>query len=160
MGLNGSFLRSFTMVILLVVCCGERKCNYKEIHDSYRNIILVELQSLNLTSKLNISKERDHCPSAKAHHILRSIHGMIQQFRCHRGKKPATALEKPVDSMEQLLTYNCRQNMVKQNKVCPARKTKGKRRRLKRIIIIKALINCWQKFQSILSLTLSKNRKP
>ena len=44
-GLNGYFLRSFTMVILLAVCRGER-CNYKEIYETYRNIILVELRSL------------------------------------------------------------------------------------------------------------------
>ncbi|CAL8367882.1 unnamed protein product [Lota lota] len=110
---------------------------------------------MNLTSSFNISKEKDHCPSGKAHHILRSIHGMIQQFRCHRGKKPETGIEKPVESMEQLLTYNCSQNLVKQNKVCPVRRTKGKkRRRLMRLNIIKALINCWQRFQSIVSQTL------
>lgn len=155
MGLSGS-IRSFTMFLLLAICCGKRSCNYTEIQDTYRDIILVELQRLNLTGSFNISKEKDHCPSGKAHHTLRSIYSMTQKFRCHRGGKLERDLGKPVESMEQLLTYNCSQNLVKKHQVCPARTRGKKRRRLKLINIIKALINCWQKFQSILSLTPSK----
>ena len=37
---------------------------------------------------------------------------MIQQFRCHGGKKSETGLGKPIDTMEDLFAHNCRQNPV------------------------------------------------
>ncbi|KAG7258987.1 hypothetical protein CRUP_035028, partial [Coryphaenoides rupestris] len=116
-GLNGSILRSVSMVLLLTVylCCGGKsrsRCNYREIAGSYRDIILVEIQRLNLTSSLNTSEEKHHCPSGRVHHILRSIYTLTRQFRCHQGVAPEKDLERPVESMEQLLAYYCRQGLL------------------------------------------------
>ncbi|XP_078144550.1 uncharacterized protein LOC144542327 [Centroberyx gerrardi] len=144
-------LRSVLVVLLLAFSCGKRGCNYKEILGSYREIILVELQNLNLTGSLNTSKERDHCPSGKAHHILRSIYVLTQQFRCQRAGNRQRDLEKPVESMDQLISHNCSHDYLGKRASCQAsQKTRGKkRRRIKLIKVIRSLITCWQKLQSI-----------
>ncbi|CAL8325491.1 unnamed protein product [Merluccius merluccius] len=102
-----------TTALLLAMCCGgKRMCNYREIHVN-RDIVLVQLQSLNLSGSFNVLDEKDHCPSGKAHHVMRSIYGMTQQVRCHRDGKPVRDLDRPVQSMVLLLTDNCRQDLVR-----------------------------------------------
>lgn len=43
---TGALLRSVLVVVFLASSCGKRRCNYKEILGSYRELIFVELQSL------------------------------------------------------------------------------------------------------------------
>ncbi|KAJ3585925.1 hypothetical protein NHX12_012332 [Muraenolepis orangiensis] len=138
--LNGSILRGVPMLLVLAVCCGKPPCNYKEIHHTYRDIVLVELHRL-------------------AHHVLRSIYSLTRRFRCHSvGERPERDLEKPVDSMEHLLTQHCSRNLVKKDKVCGVRRTRGKRRRRLQLLgLLRTLLGCWQKFQSIVSQNLSKD---
>lgn len=46
--------------------------------------------------------------SWQARRILVSIYGMTQQMRCQGSGKNQSDLEKPVESMEQLIVQNCR----------------------------------------------------
>lgn len=151
MCLTGALLRSVLVVLLLADTSGKRRCNYKEILGSYREIIFVELQNLNLTGPFNTSKVRDPCHSGKAHRILVSIYGMTQQMRCHRSGKQTSDLEKPLESMEQLIVHNCSPHYLGKKVSCSAvQKIRGKKRKRNRlIIVIKALITCWQKLQSV-----------
>ncbi|KAM4611030.1 uncharacterized protein ACJ7VT_014133 isoform 2-T2 [Polymixia lowei] len=91
----------------------------------------------------------------RAHHIVHSIYDMTQQFRCLRGGKLHRDLGKPVESMKQLISHNCSHDYLVKRASCPAsQKTRGKKRkRMKLINAIRALINCWQKLQSIYALT-------
>uniref|UniRef100_A0A1A7WE15 Uncharacterized protein n=1 Tax=Iconisemion striatum TaxID=60296 RepID=A0A1A7WE15_9TELE len=107
MCLTGTLLRTVLVLLLLASCCGKQRCNYNEILGSYREIIFVELQNLNLTVSDNSMKGRDPCPSRKVGHILVSIYGLTQQIRCQRSGKQTSDLEKPVESMEQLILQNC-----------------------------------------------------
>ncbi|KAF7662820.1 hypothetical protein LDENG_00225690 [Lucifuga dentata] len=159
MCLTGAALRSVLVVLLLAYSCGKRRCNYKEILDSYRDVIFVELQNLNLTDSLNTTKERDHCPAGKGRRILGSIYGMTQHLRCQMGGQQQWDLEKPVESMEHLIIRNCNLEYLGKRASCSARqKTQGKkRRRIKVIRVIKAITTCWQKLQSIYSV-LSKTK--
>lgn len=158
MFLAGPVLRNVLVVLLLGFSCGKRRCNYKEILESYREIILVELQNLNLSASSNTSKEKDPCPPGKAHRILSSIYVMIQQFRCQSHGQTYGDLEKPVESMEQLISHNCRDEGKRVS--CQAsKKMRGKKRKRKRnklVKIIKALITCWEKLQSIYAFTKDK----
>lgn len=151
MCLTGTLLRSVLAVLLLANACGKRKCNYREILDSYREVIFVELQNLNLTGSINTSKVRDPCPSGKAHRILVSIYGLTQQVRCQRGGNQQSDLEKPLESMERLIIHNCSPDYLGKTASCSAaQKIRGKKRKRMRLIkVIKALINCWQKLQSV-----------
>lgn len=45
--------------------------------------------------------------SWQARRILVSIYGMTQQMRCQRSGKKQSDLEKPVESMGQLIVQNC-----------------------------------------------------
>ncbi|KAM4736957.1 uncharacterized protein FYW61_004588 [Anableps anableps] len=150
MCLTGSLLRSVLVVLILANCCGKRRCNYQEILDSYREVIFVELQNLNLTGSATAFKARDPCPSGKERRILVSIYGMTQQILCQRrGKQPD--LEKPVESMERLIIQNCSPVYMAKKTSCSAvRKIQGKKRkRLRLIRVIKLLITCWEKLQSV-----------
>ncbi|CAB1451954.1 unnamed protein product [Pleuronectes platessa] len=156
MCLTGSSLRSVLALLLLANChCGKRRCNYKEILDSYRVVIFVELQSLNLTGSTHTSRDRDPCPQAKARRILVSIYGMTQQVRCHRSGEQRSDLEKPVESMEQLVVHNCSPDYLGRRTSCSTvKKIRGKKRKRNKVIqVIKALITCWQKLQSVYKLS-------
>ncbi|KAM8755470.1 uncharacterized protein AB9X84_011927 [Acanthopagrus schlegelii] len=148
---TGALLRSILVVLLLASSCGKRRCNYKEILGSYREVIFVELQNLNLTGSVNTPKERDPCHSGKARRILVSIYGMTQQMRCQRGGKQQSDLEKPLESMEQLIIHNCSPDYLGRKASCSTvKKIRGKKRKRIRLIkVIKALITCWQKLQSV-----------
>ncbi|KAM8864700.1 uncharacterized protein AB9W97_018901 isoform 1-T1 [Spinachia spinachia] len=152
MCLTGTLLRRVLAVLLLADACAKRRCNYKEILGSYRQVILVELQNLNF----NTSKVRDACPSGKARRILVSIYGMTQQTKCQRSGKKTSALEKPLASMEQLIVHNCSPEYLGKKVSCSAvQKTRGKRRkrRIRLIRVMEALITCWQKLRSVLMLS-------
>lgn len=158
MCLTGLVLRGAVVVLLVLLaasCCAKRRCSYREILGSYKEFILIELHSQNLTATVTTPKERDHCPSRKAHHVLRSIYGLTQQFQCQRGNSGHKDLAVPVESMQQLIMHDCSANLVSKAS-CPAkRRTQGrKRRRIKLIQLIRALIFCWQKLQSIYAETL------
>lgn len=155
MCLTGTLLRNVLVLLLLANSCGKRTCNYKEILGSYREVILVELQNLNLTATLNTSKERDACPSAKARRILISIYGMTQQMRCQRNGKKQSNLERPLDMMETLIVHNCSPEYLGKKTTCsPVQKTQGKKRKRMRLIkVIKALITCWQKLLNVYGLS-------
>lgn len=150
-----TLLRSVLVVLLLASCFCKRRCNYKEILGSYREVVFVELQNLNLTGSFNTSKERDPCPSGKARRILVSIFGMTRQMRCQRSGKQQSDLERPLVSMEQLIIHNCSPDYLGKKASCSAvRKIRGKKRRRIRLIkVIKALITCWQKLQSVYMLS-------
>ncbi|KAK6303827.1 hypothetical protein J4Q44_G00262810 [Coregonus suidteri] len=155
MCVNGPVLRSVVVFLLLGVSYSKRRCNYTEILTSYRELIFVELQNLNLTGTFDTPKERDHCPSGKVQHVLRSIHGMTEQFLCQgwdqdhgRGSRQQGGMEKPVEMMVVLIRQNCRHtDLVRRQKCVTSQRTKGKKR--KRMRLIRALINCWQKLQSV-----------
>lgn len=155
MCLTGTLLRSVLVVLLLANSCGKRRCNYKEILGSYREVVFVELQNLNLTGSCNTSKERDPCPSGKARRILVSIYGMTQQMRCQRSGTQQSDLVKPLESMEQLIIHNCSPDYLGKKTSCSAvKKIRGKKRKRIRLIkVIKALITCWQKLQSVFMLS-------
>lgn len=146
-----ALLRSVVVLLLLANSSGKRRCNYKEILGSYREVIFVELQNLNLTDYSNSSKERSHCPSVKAHHILSSIYGMTQRMRCQIGAKQS-AFNKPLESMEQVIIHNCRPDHLGERVSCSAvKKIQGKKKkRISFIRMIKTLIICWQKLQTVL----------
>ncbi|GAA6229023.1 probable basic-leucine zipper transcription factor R isoform X2 [Lates japonicus] len=155
MCLTGTLLRSVLVVLLLANTCGKRRCNYTEILGSYREVILVELQNLNLTGSFNAAKDRDPCPPGKARRILVSIYGMTQQIRCQRNGKKQSDLERPVESMEQLIIHNCSPDYLGKRTSCSAiKKIRGKKRKRIRLIkVIEALITCWQKLQSVYMLS-------
>ncbi|XP_077938098.1 uncharacterized protein LOC144383646 [Gasterosteus aculeatus] len=155
MRLSGTLLRRVLAVLLLADACAKRRCNYKEILGSYRQVIFVELQNLNLTGPFNASKVRDACPSGKARRILVSIYGMTQQMKCQRSGKKASALQKPLASMERLIVHNCSPEYLGKKVSCSAvQKTQGKRRRRTRLIrVMEALITCWQKLHSVFMLS-------
>ncbi|KAM8864701.1 uncharacterized protein AB9W97_018901 isoform 2-T2 [Spinachia spinachia] len=137
MCLTGTLLRRVLAVLLLADACAKRRCNYKEILGSYRQVILVELQNL-------------------ARRILVSIYGMTQQTKCQRSGKKTSALEKPLASMEQLIVHNCSPEYLGKKVSCSAvQKTRGKRRkrRIRLIRVMEALITCWQKLRSVLMLS-------
>lgn len=155
MCLTGALLRSVLVVLLLASSCGKRRCNYKEILGSYREVIFVELQNLNLTGPFNTPKERDSCPSGKARRILISIYGMTHQVRCQRSGKQQSDLEKPLESMEQLIVHNCSPDYLGRKTSCSAvQKVRGKKRKRIRLSkVIKALVTCWQKLQNVFVLS-------
>ncbi|KAM9506705.1 uncharacterized protein ACWYII_048403 isoform 1-T1 [Salvelinus alpinus] len=159
MHVNGRVLRSVVVFLLLGVSYSKRRCNYTDILSTYRELIFVELQYLNLTGTFDTPKERDHCPSGKLQHVLRSIHGMTEQFLCQgwdqehgRGSRQQRGMKKPVEMMAVLIRQNCRQTDLarRQKRTAPCvttQRTKGMNR--KRMRLIRALINCWQKLQSL-----------
>ncbi|KAK6307673.1 hypothetical protein J4Q44_G00209440 [Coregonus suidteri] len=155
MCVSGPVLRSVVVFLLLGVSYSKRRCNYSEILDSYRELIFVELQNLNLTGNFDTSKERDCCPSGKVQHVLRSIHGMTQQFLCQgrgQGIRQQGGMEKPVEMMEQLIRQNCRHTDLvrRQKRAAPCvTSQRTKRKKKKRMRLIRALIHCWQKLQSV-----------
>lgn len=156
MCLTGSLLRNVLMVLLLTSCCGKRRCNYTEILDSYRDIVLTELGFLNLTASVNSSKTRDICPSGKAHHILASIYGATLQMQCYGSWKQLSDLEKPLKTMKELITDNCNPDDLRKKTVsCSAvRKIRGKKRMKIRLInVIKSVNTCWQKLLSMMVLS-------
>lgn len=155
MCLTGTLLRSVLVVFLLANTCAKRRCNYKEILGSYREVIFVELQNLNLTGSFNTAKDRDPCPQGKARRILASIYGMTQQIRCKRSGKQQSDLEKPLESMEQLIIHNCSPDYLGKRTSCSGiQKIRGKKRKRTRLIkVINALITCWQKLQSVYMLS-------
>ncbi|KAK5863711.1 hypothetical protein PBY51_000721 [Eleginops maclovinus] len=147
MCLTGTLLRNVLVLLFLVDACGKRRCNYREILVSYREFIFVELQNLNLTGSFDTSKGKDPCPPGKAHRILVSIYGMAHQMRCQRSSKSTSDLERPLESMEQLISQNCSPDNLGKKVSCSAvKKIRGKKRkRIRFIKVIKALITCWQK---------------
>ncbi|KAM9344158.1 uncharacterized protein KZ484_016525 isoform 1-T1 [Pholidichthys leucotaenia] len=151
MSVTGTILRNVLVVVLLANSYGKRRCNYKEILGSYREVIFVELQNLNLTGSLSNFKERDPCPSAKAHRILMSIYNMAQQVQCQRDTKQQSVLERPVESMERLIVRNCSPDYLGKKASCSAvAKIQGKKRKRMRLIkAINALVTCWQKLQTV-----------
>lgn len=154
MCLTGAVFRSALVVLLLAISCGKRTCDYKKILDSYRGIIVVDLQNLNLTGESTHHKEKDPCPSPTAHRILVSIYRMAQQVRCQRGRKQPSDLEKPVERMEELISYNCNSDQMRKKVFCSTvrgkkKRTRKRRKRTRLIKAINALIVCWQKFQSV-----------
>ncbi|KAM7411741.1 hypothetical protein PAMA_021629 [Pampus argenteus] len=128
--------------------------NHRELKCIFTNPYLVLLLQ-NLTRSFNTSKERDPCPSGKAHRILGSIYSMTQQTRCQRNGKRQPDLEKPLERMEQLIIHNCSPDYLGKKATCSAvQKIRGARRKRNRLIkVIKALVTCWQKLQSIYMLT-------
>ncbi|KAJ8016062.1 hypothetical protein DPEC_G00003240 [Dallia pectoralis] len=154
MCVNGPVLRILLLVLLLGVSYCERKCNYSEILVSYRKIIYVELQHLNLTSSFNTSNERDRCIAGKKQGILHSIHGLVHKFLCHKRDEgrcqrndAQEGMLRTVCMMKHLIIRNCNpstlQNMhVKTSNWCPKRKKK-------KIELMRALKTCWQKLQSV-----------
>ncbi|CAJ1085021.1 hypothetical protein INR49_009086 [Xyrichtys novacula] len=155
MCLIGTLLRNVLVVVLLTNSSGKRRCNYAEILGSYREVIFVELQNLNFTASANTPKERDICPSGKARRILVSIYSKTRQMQCHRSGKQLSELEKPLKNMEQLIINNCSPAYLGQTPPCSAvGKIQGKKRKRTRLIkVIKALITCWQKLQTVLVLS-------
>ncbi|KAL1021588.1 hypothetical protein UPYG_G00015240 [Umbra pygmaea] len=160
MCVNGPVLRTVVVFLLLGVSCScnycRRRCNYNEILESYRELIFVELQNLNLTGTFDTSKERDCCPSGKAPDILRSIHGLAHQFLCQRhgtGRKQLEGMEKPVVMMQDLISENCNSTVqVRRQKTAASCATSQRcKKKRKKMRLIRALINCWQKLQSICS---------
>eukprot|EP00063_Salmo_salar_P015355 XP_013990190.1 PREDICTED: uncharacterized protein LOC106566581 isoform X3 [Salmo salar] len=137
---NGPVLRSVVVFLLLGVSYSKRRCNYTDILSTYRELIFVELQNL-------------------LQHVLRSIHGMTEQFLCQgwdqghgRGSRQQRGMKKPVEMMAVLIRQNCRHTDLvrRQKRTAPcvtAQRTKGKNRT--RMRLIRALINCWQKLQSL-----------
>ncbi|XP_013990191.1 uncharacterized protein isoform X2 [Salmo salar] len=140
MYVNGPVLRSVVVFLLLGVSYSKRRCNYTDILSTYRELIFVELQNL-------------------LQHVLRSIHGMTEQFLCQgwdqghgRGSRQQRGMKKPVEMMAVLIRQNCRHTDLvrRQKRTAPcvtAQRTKGKNRT--RMRLIRALINCWQKLQSL-----------
>ncbi|KAM9506706.1 uncharacterized protein ACWYII_048403 isoform 2-T2 [Salvelinus alpinus] len=140
MHVNGRVLRSVVVFLLLGVSYSKRRCNYTDILSTYRELIFVELQYL-------------------LQHVLRSIHGMTEQFLCQgwdqehgRGSRQQRGMKKPVEMMAVLIRQNCRQTDLarRQKRTAPCvttQRTKGMNR--KRMRLIRALINCWQKLQSL-----------
>lgn len=145
-----ALLRSFVLLILLVNSGGKRRCNYTEILATYRELVFVHLQNLNLTAPFNNSKDKSICPSVKAHHILNSIYDTTQWMRCQIGGKPSD-LNKTVESMEQIIIVNCSPDYLGETLSCATvKKIKGKKKKRMRLIKkIKALTICWQKLQSV-----------
>ncbi|CAL1605684.1 unnamed protein product [Knipowitschia caucasica] len=142
----------FILVLLVFVVnsMGKRRCNYAEILGTYRGLIYVELQSLNVTSSDNTYKVRRLCPSVKAHHILGSIYDTTQWMRCQIGGKPS-ALSHVLESMEQVIIHNCSPDQWGGRLSCASvKKIKGmERKRIQLIKIMKALTICWQKLHSV-----------
>lgn len=145
-----ALLRSVVVLVLLVNSGGKRRCNYDEILGTYRKLVFVELQSLNITGIINSSKEKSLCPSVKAHHILNSIFDATRRMRCQLGGKQSD-LNKPLESMEQVIIHNCGPDYLGETLSCATvKKMKGKKKKRMRLIrMIKALIICWQKLQSV-----------
>ncbi|KAJ8257867.1 hypothetical protein GJAV_G00190600 [Gymnothorax javanicus] len=137
-------------VFLVSITYSRGKCNYSEILSSYRELIFIELLNLNLTGPYSSNNQNDRCPSGKVKHILRSIYGMTQLFKCQGGGKLYRELGLTVERMEQLISRNCRHtDLVKgqRKKSCKTGKVlKGRRK--KKMKIIEALVLCWQKLQS------------
>lgn len=142
-----------TVMLLLAVAHSRRACDYSMIISTYRALILVELQNLNLTGPFDISEERDHCPSEKVHRILQNIYGMTQIFSClNEGHRHADSMTKVVHQMAQLIRQNCHkpQSLGKRHKktACkPVKRRKARQRR--KMKMMGMLINCWQKLQSV-----------
>ncbi|KAF6730464.1 hypothetical protein FQA47_011864 [Oryzias melastigma] len=106
----------------------------------------------NLTGSHNSSKGRDPCPSAKPHRILVSIYNNTQQVLCLKSGKKLSDLKKPVENMEQLIIQNCGRIVRKKGKKAScssAQRIQGRKGRKWLIKIIKALITCWEKLQSV-----------
>ncbi|KAL4655329.1 hypothetical protein GN956_G5176 [Arapaima gigas] len=124
------------------------KCNYPEILSAYKELILTELQNLNLTGSYTTSNEKDRCPG-KVQHILRSIYGMTQTFKCQNTRHLQQEVGKTVEKMEQLIRANCRHvNLGKRDASCKIAKSPKSRRRKKKKLI-ESLILCWQKLQAV-----------
>ncbi|KAI1892762.1 hypothetical protein AGOR_G00136870 [Albula goreensis] len=87
---------------------GRRTCNYAEILSSYKELIFIELQNLNLTGPYSLSKEINRCPSGKVQHILRSIYGMTELFKCQGKGRWFREIGRPVERMGQLIRQNCK----------------------------------------------------
>lgn len=155
MSLTGYLLRNVLVFLLLTNSCGKHRCNYNEILGSYTQFILVELQNLNLTASVKISRDRDICPSGEAHRILLSIYGATKQLQCQGNGTRSSDLEKPLERMEQLITHNCRPGYLGRRASCSGiKKTRGgRKRRIRLIKVIKSLITCWQKLQTVLVLS-------
>ncbi|KAL1249677.1 hypothetical protein QQF64_020682 [Cirrhinus molitorella] len=144
-----------TVMLLLAVAHSKRACDYSAIISTYRALILVELQNLNLTGTFDISKEKDHCPSEKVHRILRYIYNMTQIFSClseSQRHQHADRMTKVVGQMEQLITRNCRKpermaNRRRKASCKPGKKRKGRQRR--RMKMMGMLTNCWQRLLSV-----------
>lgn len=138
-----------TVMLLLAVAHSKRACDYSMIISTYRALILVELQNLNLTGPFDISKETDHCPSEKVHRILRYIYGMTQIFSClNEGR--ADSMTKVVCQMAELIRQNCRKpkSLGKGYKKSKSvKRRKGRQRRKRKMMGM--LINCWQKLLSV-----------
>lgn len=153
MCLTGALFRSALVLLLFATSCGKPPCDYKEIVDTYREFIQVDLRNLNLTGASTHHKGRDPCSSRKAHHILVSIYVMAQKVRCQRGREQPSDLERPVERMEDLIKYNCNSNNPRNRVVCSdVRKAKRKKRKRNLIKAINDLVVCWQKFQSVYAL--------
>ncbi|KAI7794686.1 hypothetical protein IRJ41_021654, partial [Triplophysa rosa] len=140
-----------TVMLLLAVADSKRACDYSMIISTYRALILVELQKLNLTGPFDISKETDHCPSEKVHRILRYIYGMTQIFSC-LNEGHADSMTKVVCQMAELIRQNCRkpESLGKGHKKTsskPVNRRKGRQRR--KMKMMGMLINCWQKLLSV-----------
>ncbi|KAG1927876.1 hypothetical protein F2P79_023937 [Pimephales promelas] len=148
------------VMLLLALAHGKRACDYSVIISTYRAVILVELQNLNLTGSFDISKEKDHCSSVKVHRILRDIYNMTQIFRClseskrqqrDRGDRGGD-MAKVVGQMAQLIRKNCCRpqssaNRCKKASCEPGKKRKGKQQW--RMKMMGRLINCWQRLLSV-----------
>lgn len=152
MSVIGPVLRSVVVVLLLGVSYSKRRCNYMEILSSYREIISVEIQNLNMTGLFETSGERTRCSSGKMQHVLRSIYGITQQFLCQgRPGRLQGDMEKPVEKMEKLIRQNCQDTdwIVRQRSVSCSTEEGTKRNKRRRAKFMRALINCWQIFQSM-----------
>ncbi|KAF4096938.1 uncharacterized protein C20orf204-like [Onychostoma macrolepis] len=144
-----------TVMLLLAAAHSKRACDYSAIISTYRALILVELQNLNLTGSFDLSKEKDHCPSEKVHRILRYIYNMTHIFSClsERQRLPhADRMTKVVEQMELLIMRNCRKperlaSRRKKASCKPGKKRKGRQQR--RMKMMGMLINCWQRLLSV-----------
>ncbi|TRY60885.1 hypothetical protein DNTS_035151 [Danionella cerebrum] len=145
-----------TVMLLLAVTQSKRVCDYSVIINTYRALIFVELQNMNLTApSLDLSKEKDHCPSEKVQRLLRYIYNMTQVFSCMsegRQELKADGMSAVVRQMQSLISQECIKSQRWARKVsCKTiqkRRGRQERRRLKLMLMIR---NCWQRLLSVTS---------
>ncbi|KAJ8408110.1 hypothetical protein AAFF_G00263380 [Aldrovandia affinis] len=111
---------------------GRRNCNYSEILSSYKELIFIELQNLNLTGPYS-SQGNGCCPSGKVQRILWSIYGMTQLFKLQGKGKWHRDVGQPVERMGRLIKENCRHADLKNSSCKTGKVLKGRMKKEKMI---------------------------
>lgn len=145
-----------TVMLLFTVAHSKRSCDYSVIISTYKALILVELQTLNLTGSFDITKEKNHCPEKvqpeKVRCILRYIYRMTQIFNClsdSRMQQRSDRMTEVVKQMQRLLTQDCLkpQKLGKKAACKPVKKRRGRQRQRRKQM--RMIINSWQRLLSI-----------